>query len=429
METLYPLLLFTIVGVAVALVCGRRVPQEEQRWLTRWLLIALFLRIAAATMFAVIPETRVFHEDAAGYEWTGMRLALAWAGTAPPPFDLTDALSQNYGFPYLAGGIYYVFGQFQPLVAYFNCVIGTVTVFMVYRLARQLFHTLVARRAAVLTAVVPSMILWSSIAIKDALMAFLILLGLSSCISLKRRFSLGAALGIAVSLVAVQPIRFYMIYFLGFAILTSLLIERGVGLVSGVYKQILIVGVFATLLVLVGFAGRAQQGLETLSLQKVSSFRHGMAVSANSGFNADVDVSTTTGALLFLPLGVAELLLGPFPWQLGSVRALMAAPETIYWWLLFPSVLRGMWWMFRKRLAETSPLLLFAVTMTAAYALMQGNVGAGFRQRAQIFIILFIFAGVGQYRRRCEQAGIDPNLLLVDHEPAPSPGRLQAARA
>jgi len=90
----------------------------------------------------------------------------------------------------------------------------------------------------------------------------------------------------------------------------------------------------------------------------------------------------------------------------------MAAPETIYWWLLFPSVLRGMWWMFRKRFADTSPLLLFAVTLTAAYSLVQGNVGSGFRQRAQIFIILFVFAALGDYRRRCQRVGLDPDLLL-----------------
>lgn len=412
MDTAYPLVLFSVVGFAVVYACASRVPRDERDWLVKWLLIALGLRLAAATMFAVVPETRVFHEDAAGYEWTGMRIALGWEGKGPP-LDITEGLSQNYGFPYVAASIYYVFGRFAPLVSYFNCVIGTVTVFMVYRLARQLFHPLVARRGAVLVAVVPSMVLWSSVAIKDALMAFLILLGLSSCVSLKRGFSLRAAIGIAASLVAIQPIRYYMVYFLGFAIVVSLLLERGIGMFTGIYKQIVIIGVFAGLLVIIGFAGRAQEGLETLSFARVSSFRHGMAVTANSGFYSDVDVSTPGRALLFLPIGVAELLLAPFPWQFGSMRALMAAPETIYWWFLFPSVLRGMWWMFRKRFAETSPLLLFAVTMTGAYALMQGNVGAGFRQRAQIFVILFIFAGLGAYRRRCERAGVDPNLLLL----------------
>jgi hypothetical protein len=115
-----------------------------------------------------------------------------------------------------------------------------------------------------------------------------------------------------------------------------------------------------------------------------------------------------------LPLGVAELLLGPFPWQFGSIRALFAAPETIYWWILFPGVIRGMSWSARRRFSETSPLLLFAVTMTCAYALMHGNVGSGFRQRSQIFVILFIFASFGAYKKRAERANIDPNHLLSE---------------
>lgn len=411
MDVLYPFLLFAFVGVSVAMICTSRLPRDEQRFVTTWLLVALALRMAAATVFATIPATRLFHEDAGGYEYSGMRIALGWKGLAPP-YDLSDVLPQNYGYPYLCAGVYYALGQFAPLVSYLNCVIGMVTVYMVYRLARQLFHPLVARRAAVLTAIIPSMVLWSSIAIKDPLMALLILIGLSSCVSLKRRFSVWSVIGIAFSLIAVQPIRFYMIYFLGFAVLTSLLLERGIGVLSGFTKQLVIAGVFIALLVMVGVAGRAQAGLEVMSLERVSSFRHGMAVTAKSGFNADANISTPTAALLFLPVGLAELLLGPFPWQFGSLRALMAAPETIYWWLLFPSVLRGMWWMLRKRFADTSPLLLFAVTMTAAYSLVQGNVGSGFRQRAQIFIILFIFAALGDYRRRCQRAGLDPDLLL-----------------
>src|SRR5260370_26071384 len=173
---------------------------------------------------------------------------------------------------------------------------------------------------------------------------------------------------------------------------------------------------------MLGLAGGTQAGLESLACATVSRFRHGMETTAQSGFSVDADVSTPVRALMFLPIGLSELLLGPFPWQFGSVRALMAAPETVYWWLLFPSAVRGMWWMFRKRFGSTSPMLLFAVTLSCAYSLVHGNVGSGFRQRAQIFIILFVFAALGAYRRKCQKANLDPDLLLADRQP-----RLQSA--
>ena len=427
MDVLYPLLLFGTIGTVAIIVAIRRLPMAERGWCTRILVVAIALRFIVATMFAIVPETRIFHEDASGYEYFGMRLADAWRGIGPP-YSPRALMTQNYGFTYVAGAIYYVFGNFRPLVSYFNSVIGVITVFAVYRLARQFYHPLVARRAALLVAVFPSMVLWSSVAIKDPLMALLILIGLSCCISLKRRFTLTAAVGVAFSLLAMQPIRFYMIYFLGFAIFASLFVERGTRVFSGLTKQVFVVGVVVALLVLVGLSGKAEQGAELLTLDRVSSFRHGMATTANSGFSADADVSTPAAAIAFLPLGLAELLLGPFPWQFGSLRALMAAPETIVWWLMFPATIRGMYWMFRKRFSETSPLLIFSVIMSCAYSLVHGNVGSGFRQRAQIFIILFVFSALGSCRRRCRRAGLDPDLLLVDSSPPTTAAQPSAPR-
>jgi hypothetical protein len=333
-------------------------------------------------------------------------------------------IQQNYGYKYIAGAVYYLLGQFKPLLSYLSCVIGTVTVYLVYRLSRMFFHPLVARQAALMIVWVPSMVLWSSMAIKDALMSFLILLTLLACVALKRRLTIASVLLLAGSIIAMQPIRFYMVYFLGFSVVLSLFLERGVRRLTGVYKQLLLIGVFAALLAVVGTAGGFSEGASSITFESASRFRHGMATSAASGFDASTDVSTPGRALAYLPIGVSELLLGPFPWQFGSMRALFAAPETIYWWILFPSMIRGMIWAFRKRFADTSPLVLFAVIMTCAYSLVHGNVGSGFRQRAQIFIILFIFAAFGRVKRRAERIGIDVDLLLSDElkgeAPAPA---------
>jgi hypothetical protein len=413
MDVLYPLTLFLAFGGLAIFLCTHRLEPVERQWLGRWLWIAYALRLAMATMFALVPSTRMFHDDADGYEWLGMAMARGWHGDGPIMNPLEE-IQQNYGYKYISAAIYYVFGQFQPLLSYFSCLIGMLSIYLVYRLARQFFHPLVARRAALMTALFPSMILWSSVAMKDAIMSFLILVTMIACVSLKRRFSLGALLLLAASIVAMQPIRFYMVYFLGFAVVLSLFLERGMRSFSGIGKQILLVALFAGLLGIVGISGRFSEGTSSLTLERVSHFRHNMAVTASSGFDANVDVSTPGSALAFLPLGVAELLWGPFPWQFGSLRALFAAPETIYWWLLFPSLIRGMIWGVRKRFAETSPLVLFAVTMTCAYSLMHGIVGSGFRQRAQIFVILFVFASFGMFKRRAEKVGIDSDLLVSD---------------
>ena len=108
------------------------------------------------------------------------------------------------------------------------------------------------------------------------------------------------------------------------------------------------------------------------------------------------------------------LLLAPFPWQFTSLRASFSAPEMLVWWMLFPSLIGGLVFAIRRRFTKVAPLVIFTATLTAAYGLMQGNVGSAFRQRAQIFIVLFIFTALGWYRRKCRRAGIDESVLFVD---------------
>src|SRR5262249_52685172 len=145
-----------------------------------------------------------------------------------------------------------------------------------------------------------------------------------------------------VPIVLIQPVRFYMLYFLGMAVVASLFFERGSRLITGVPKSLLMAGLAVVLLSVVGLTSGAEQGANFLDLERVSEFRKAMAETANSGFAADVDISTPGGALAFLPIGIAYLLLAPFPWQYGSLRSLFAAPETIAWWFMFPAMIRGL---------------------------------------------------------------------------------------
>ena len=45
---------------------------------------AVLILGGAATFFAMYPESRVFHEDATGYELRGLQLASMWRGEYPP---------------------------------------------------------------------------------------------------------------------------------------------------------------------------------------------------------------------------------------------------------------------------------------------------------------------------------------------------------
>ncbi len=96
-----------------------------------------------------------------------------------------------------------------------------------------------------------------------------------------------------------------------------------------------------------------------------------------------------------MPLGLAYLLLAPFPWQLASLRQSITLPEMIVWWVSFPLLIIGIWFTLKHRLRQALPILLFTTMLTLAYSIFQGNVGTAYRQRSQILVFYFIFVAVG----------------------------------
>ena len=131
------------------------------------------------------------------------------------------------------------------------------------------------------------------------------------------------------------------------------------------------------------------------SLEMISISRKDLSQSAASGFGRDYDVSTLDGTISVLPIGLAYLIFSPFPWQLTSSLAVAAFPETLLWWVVMVPMTIGISYTFRNRLRKCISILVFTLMLTLGYAVLQGNVGTAYRQRAQIQIFLFIFAAVG----------------------------------
>jgi hypothetical protein len=131
------------------------------------------------------------------------------------------------------------------------------------------------------------------------------------------------------------------------------------------------------------------------NLEQVQRSRLDLSSRAGSGFNEDVDVSTTRGAILAIPTGLAYLLLAPFPWEMTNFRQLLTLPDMIIWWLCIPFILAGFAYAFKNKLKETLGIIIFVSMLSIAYAIFQGNVGTAYRQRTQIQVFLFMFAAVG----------------------------------
>src|SRR5919202_51225 len=156
-------------------------------------------------------------------------------------------------------------------------------------------------------------------------------------------------------------LRFYIFYMVGAAVGGAFLIGmRPVTSTSLVRQVVIILGV-GLALTYVGVMSPARHQLDTINLQSVQASRNDLARSAATGFAQDVDVSTTSGALSAVPVGMIYLLFAPLPW----------------------------------RLRQALPILLFTGMLTVAYSIFQGNVGTAYRQRSQLLVFYFIFVSVG----------------------------------
>jgi hypothetical protein len=187
-------------------------------------------------------------------------------------------------------------------------------------------------------------------------------------------------------------------------------------------RQFLIMIVLGLSLMYLGVTRSANVQIGTYAnWDMVQRSRNDAAKTAQSGFAKDVDVSTTSGALTTIPIGLLYLLFAPFPWQLASLRQSITLPEMIIWWGSFPMLVLGLWFSIKYRLRQISPILVFSGMLSLAYSVFQGNVGTAYRQRAQLLVFYFIFVAVGYVLMQEKREDRKRQELIARQESAAKP--------
>lgn len=387
-------------GAAVFLI-NKKFEGEEKSFLQKVFLVALLLRVGLAVTTYVFDLQVFFGGDSLTYDVAGHALYSSWFGyTADVNGYYVDIAEKGsgsgFGMFYLVAAIYTLVGRNLLATQFFNCVLGAATACLIYVCAKNIFNNRrVAKAAAIFVAVFPSLVLWSSQGLKDGIICFLLALAINTLFSLQKKFTYGGVVVLLGALVGIYTFRFYIFFAFAAAILGSFVIgsQKSIAAVS---RQIGILIVITLGLTYLGVLRGAQDNLERLgNLEGLQNSRLDQARSAESGFGEDIDVSTSSGAIQVLPLGLAYLLLAPFPWQVTNFRQAITLPEVLIWWGLIPFLVIGVWFTVKNKLRESIAIILLTLLLTIAYAIFQGNVGTAYRMRAQMQIFYFIFVAVG----------------------------------
>jgi 4-amino-4-deoxy-L-arabinose transferase-like glycosyltransferase len=384
-----------------------RAAVEEASFLVKLYSWAVFLRGGLAIILNIFAAGSVFAAafwgDSGSYDVGGHQLALKWSGEPITSAYLSHAVS-GYGWVYFVGSVYYVFGRNQLFVQLLNGLMGGVTVLVIYAIAARLFDRAAARWGALFMAFFPQVVFWSTGMYKDPAILLCIALAMYAVLNLRERLSLSMVTLFVAAEVALITLRFYIAYFVLFAALATFVFAKRRGIVRMVITYGLLLGLLYGALNVGVKRETLEQQTTYMTLDKVQTTREDQAMWGRSGFGQEYDVSTPVGALSALPTGLVYLLFAPFPWAVSGLRQALAVPETLVWYALMPAFVRGLAFAVKRRLRDVLPIVVFAVSLTAAYALMQGNVGTAYRQRTQVTMFFFIFMGVGIVEKRRQRA-------------------------
>lgn len=381
---------------------------RELRRIYRW---SFFLRAGAGLVGWALTVTGLIPllQDALGYEMMGTLVAQDWlAGRSSVWLDA--ALNSSTGreawvIVVFVAVIYWLLGGLQalPLLIVIYSAVTAFTPVLVYRIALQLGATpRVARVGAWLVVISPAFAFWSGALYKEGLVLLFLTLALYHALLLQGKLRFSSLLIVVGCLFTLFGLRAYLSLLLSGVILGGLLLGRTIQPTRGaaailLVRQPLIIVLFVSALVFVGFTGIAQRILpgDTLTtLQQFQISRQDLA-SYGSGYLRGTDISTPEKALAFLPVGLLYFITVPWPWDFGPIRQQLIVPEMAFWLALYPLLLIGMVRGLRQNFQGSIMLIAMSVALCVFYALLSGNIGTAYRFRIQVWVLWAVFAGWG----------------------------------
>jgi len=375
--------------------------EADGSFLLRLFVAALLVRMILGTAIFVFRGQEFFGGDAITYDFFGQAQLHGWFGDkyyqAVANQFVRSGEGSGWGMVYLVAAVYAIIGRNMLAVQLMNSVFGAATAVVIFLCAQQVFHNFrVARMAGIAVAFYPSLVLWSAQGLKDGPIVFLLALAILCTLKLGEKLALRYIVVLVLALLGLVALRFYVFYMICVAIAGAFVIGMQQVTATSFARQFTAIILVGLALTYVGVTRSASVQFERYgSIEQLQRSRNYLASSAESGFGRDVDVSSTSGAISTIPMGILYLLFAPFPWQITSLRQSITLPEMIIWWGSFPLLVLGLWFALKYRLRMISPILIFTVMLTLAYSVFQGNVGTAYRQRAQLLVFYFIFVAVG----------------------------------
>ena len=369
---------------------GRSLDQDVTRWTYASYLLHLVTSLAIGASGLTVT---FFGGDADTYHSYSVALARHWAdGTSMPQLP-----AGKEGFFYALARLYEMIGPYRIGGLALTSLCSALVVPLMADATRRLFDDRTARRLLPLVVLLPGFLIWTSQLLREAPIVAALALGACLAVRLSEQFNPGRLFVLGLTVAVLFTLRANVAYVFGAGLLVGLALG-GRHLVAGVATAAAMAGLVGALVLGGGLGESGYQRSATADLKKVNTVRSNLATTANSGIGKDADVSTPSGSLAYLPIGLPQLLLGPFPWQVHNLRQGLGLLEALTIWWLVPSFIRGARRAARRIGRKCALLYAPAIGIMVVLALLIGNVGTLVRERLQVMVFLLPIIALGLAR-------------------------------
>ena len=366
---------------------------------SRLLWSALFLKILAAFVYVWIVIVS-YHgvADMMGYHKNGLNIAESLRHLQVPDVKFRPAS----GFiSYVAGLLHIILGPSVYGVSLIFSWIAFGGICLFRKAFRILFPDADHKLYSYLIFFFPSVVLWSSLLGKNALILFFLGLVAYSFALLHTTIGIRAVLYLLMGLAGVVMTRPQTGVVTAISIASSIAMSRGT---KGISKLLILV------LVLIASYSAVRYSISSLGLEEHMSSagnilyyletKTGHFHQGGSAFQASPILS-----LKQLPMGVVNSLLRPFPWEVPNFLALIASSDSI---LLLALAVR----YFKNIIAALTSfgsngfiifIIIFSVLFTILLSTV-GNFGILVRQRVQLMPFLLMFIAYRKQEIYCQES-------------------------
>lgn len=374
-----------VVSFAVVLFLGRLRP----KWATA-LLVAFLARAGLAvvdTFIFGLPDTG---GDTVWFELSGYTLAAGGLSNVLAAFQSGSRL-----YVFVVGLVSAVFGNSGLLIRAINVLLGVLVVWITARTTEILWGRRESNRIVWLAALFPSMMLYSSVILREAFVAcFLSLLVLNAAKWYGNGRTGHWILSVICGLVA-TGFHTGMLFALSVVIILPLLVNpraRPAAIrLSPLLRYFLSAAVIAVVCYIVFSSGWGldkvgdAQNLESLIAKQATS-------RGRTGYLSGMDANSLLDVVWQLPIRFVFLAFTPFLWSIRTLSDLIGGLDALLWVVLAVCLFRSI--KRRHKSGAIVWMLLILLLTLATFSFYISNTGTAIRHRTKVVpLLLMVSAG------------------------------------